>query len=72
VSNEDIPYKIAATYMEFSDTESPDLSGILTEKTQTIQLGTSEKVGLFIASISYFISAFTVGFMLNAQLTGVM
>ncbi|RYN69761.1 Multidrug resistance protein 1 [Alternaria tenuissima] len=45
---------------------------ILTEKTQTIQLGTSEKVGLFIASISYFISAFTVGFMLNARLTGVM
>jgi hypothetical protein len=72
VSNEDITHKGAATYLGFSDTESPDLSGILTEKTQTIQLGTSEKVGLFIASISYFISAFTVGFMLNAQLTGVM
>jgi ATP-binding cassette subfamily B (MDR/TAP) protein 1 len=48
------------------------MTGILTEKTQTIQLGTSEKVGLFIASISYFISAFTVGFILNARLTGVM
>jgi ATP-binding cassette subfamily B (MDR/TAP) protein 1 len=58
--------------MPTADTVSPDLSSILTEKTQTIQLGTSEKVGLFIASISYFISAFTVGFMLNARLTGVM
>ncbi|KAI4915234.1 uncharacterized protein J4E92_009512 [Alternaria infectoria] len=58
--------------MTYYDTVSPDLSSILTEKTQTIQLGTSEKVGLFIASISYFISAFTVGFMLNAKLTGVM
>ena len=58
--------------MPTADTVSPDLSSILTEKTQTIQLGTWEKVGLFIASISYFISAFTVGFMLNARLTGVM
>lgn len=58
--------------MTYFDTVSPDLSSILTEKMQTIQLGTSEKVGLFIASISYFISAFTVGFMLNARLTGVM
>tara|TARA_R110002003_G_scaffold108_8_gene9089 strand:- start:6308 stop:7048 length:741 start_codon:yes stop_codon:yes gene_type:complete len=58
--------------MAYFDTVSPDLSNILTEKTQTIQLGTSEKVGLFIASISYFVSAFAVGFMLNARLTGVM
>lgn len=58
--------------MAYYDTVAPDLSSILTEKTQTIQLGTSEKVGLFIASISYFISAFTVGFLLNAKLTGVM
>ncbi|KAH9865902.1 hypothetical protein IAQ61_008638, partial [Plenodomus lingam] len=58
--------------MEYFDTVSPDMTGILTEKTQTIQLGTSEKVGLFIASISYFISAFTIGFLLNARLTGVM
>lgn len=58
--------------MTYYDTVSPDLTNILTEKTQTIQLGTSEKVGLFIASISYFISAFTVGFTLNARLTGIM
>jgi ATP-binding cassette subfamily B (MDR/TAP) protein 1 len=58
--------------MAYFDTASPDISNILTEKTQTIQLGTSEKVGLFIASISYFVSAFAVGFSLNARLTGVM
>ena len=58
--------------MAYFDTISPDMSNILTEKTQTIQLGTSEKVGLFIASISYFISAFAVGFTLNARLTSVM
>ncbi|KAH7401006.1 leptomycin B resistance protein pmd1 [Phaeosphaeria sp. MPI-PUGE-AT-0046c] len=58
--------------MAYFDTVNPDMANILTEKTQTIQLGTSEKVGLFIASISYFISAFVVGFLLNARLTGVM
>ncbi|KAL5115063.1 hypothetical protein ACEQ8H_007038 [Pleosporales sp. CAS-2024a] len=58
--------------MAYFDTVSPDMANILTEKTQTIQLGTSEKVGLFIASISYFISAFAVGFSLNPKLTGVM
>lgn len=60
------------TLLQFEDTVAPDMTAILTEKTQTIQLGTSEKVGLFLASISYFVSAFTVGFMLNARLTGVM
>lgn len=58
--------------MAYFDTVSPDMTNILTEKTQTIQLATSEKVGLFIASISYFVSAFAVGFALNARLTGVM
>ncbi|PVI01409.1 leptomycin B resistance protein pmd1 [Periconia macrospinosa] len=58
--------------MTYFDTVSPDMTNILTEKTQTIQLGTSEKVGLFIASVSYFVAAFTVGFILNAKLTGVL
>jgi ATP-binding cassette subfamily B (MDR/TAP) protein 1 len=58
--------------MAYFDTVSPDIANVLTEKTQTIQLGTSEKVGLFIASISYFISAFAVGFTLNARLTSIM
>ncbi|KAF2658029.1 leptomycin B resistance protein pmd1 [Lophiostoma macrostomum CBS 122681] len=58
--------------MAFFDVEAPNMTNILTEKTQTIQLGTSEKAGIFIASISYFLSAFTVGFVLNPRLTGVL
>ncbi|KAF2281533.1 P-loop containing nucleoside triphosphate hydrolase protein [Westerdykella ornata] len=58
--------------MAYFDVAAPDMTNMLTEKTQTIQLGTSEKVGLFIASISYFLAAFTVGFILNARLTGVL
>jgi len=58
--------------LTYYDTVSPDIANTLTEKTQTIQLGTSEKVGVFLTSISYFIAAFTVGFTLNARLTAVM
>ncbi|KAL9053582.1 MAG: hypothetical protein Q9162_004679 [Coniocarpon cinnabarinum] len=58
--------------MAFFDTESLDISMVLTESTQTIQLGTSEKVGLFIQSISYFVAAFVVGFILSAKLTAVL
>ena len=71
-TRENLLYRALGMDMTYFDTISPDMSSALTEKTQTIQLGTSEKVGLFIASISYFISAFTVGFMLNAKLTSVM
>lgn len=45
---------------------------MLTRDTQIIQMGTSEKVGLFIQSISYFVSAFVVGFILSANLTGIL
>lgn len=58
--------------LAYYDTVAPDITNTLTEKTQTIQLGTSEKVGVFLSSISYFIAAFTVGFILNARLTAVM
>lgn len=44
----------------------------LTADTQTIQLGTSEKAGLFIQAIAYFIAAFATGFILNARLTGIL
>lgn len=44
----------------------------MTSDTQTIQLGTSEKVGLFLQSVAYFIAAFTTGFILNARLTGIL
>jgi ABC-type multidrug transport system fused ATPase/permease subunit len=39
---------------------------------QIVQSGTAEKVGLFIQSISYFVSTFIVGFILNARLTGIL
>lgn len=58
--------------MSYFDTESPDMTGVLTEKTQTVQMGTSEKVGLFLQSIAYFIAAFCVGFYLDAELTGIL
>jgi ATP-binding cassette subfamily B (MDR/TAP) protein 1 len=35
----------------YFDTVSPDITNILTEKTQAIQLGTSEKCGVFLASV---------------------
>ncbi|KAF2145150.1 uncharacterized protein K452DRAFT_349438 [Aplosporella prunicola CBS 121167] len=58
--------------MAYFDVEAPDMTNILTEKTQTVQLGTSEKVGLFLQSISYFVTAFVVGFILDAELTGIL
>ncbi|KAJ4993058.1 Leptomycin B resistance protein pmd1-like protein 4 [Stagonosporopsis vannaccii] len=71
-TREQLVHRALGMDMTYFDTASPDMTSILTEKTQTIQLGTSEKVGLFIASISYFLAAFSVGFNLNARLTGVM
>ncbi|KAF2097197.1 P-loop containing nucleoside triphosphate hydrolase protein [Rhizodiscina lignyota] len=56
----------------FFDIHQPDVTGIVTEKVQTVQLGTSEKVGLFLQSISYFLAAFGVGFYLHAKLTGIL
>jgi len=58
--------------MSFFDVEAPDVTSILTEKPQTVQLGTSEKAGLFIQSMSYFVAAFTVGFILDAKLAGIL
>ena len=56
----------------FFDVTDPDVTNLLTEKIELIQIGTSEKVGIFIQSISYFVSAFVVGFILNAKLTGIL
>ena len=44
----------------------------MTADAQTVQSGTAEKVGLFIQSVSYFVAAFIVGFILNARLTGIL
>jgi ABC-type multidrug transport system fused ATPase/permease subunit len=71
-TREDLLERALGLDMAYFDVTAPDMTNILTEKTQTIQLGTSEKVGLFIASISYFITAFVVGFTLNAKLTAVL
>ena len=57
---------------EFLDTRDFDISALLRERIDTIQVGCSEKVGLFIQSMSYFTAAFTVGFILNARLTGIL
>ncbi|KAF8861738.1 ABC transporter-like protein [Acephala macrosclerotiorum] len=57
------------TYFE---TQCPDITSRLTADAQTVQSGTAEKVGIFIQSISYFIVAFIVGFILNARLTGIL
>ncbi|GAB7361957.1 hypothetical protein MBLNU230_g1994t1 [Neophaeotheca triangularis] len=56
----------------YYDTHDVDVTGLLTGKIETIQAGTSEKVGIFIQSISYFVAAFVVGFILNAKLTGIL
>jgi ATP-binding cassette, subfamily B (MDR/TAP), member 1 len=53
-------------------TNNIQISKLLLADMQTIQLGTSEKVGLFLQPVSYFVTAFTVGFILNARLTGIL
>lgn len=39
---------------------------------QTIQTGTSEKVGLLISSISYFVASYVVAFIKSARLAGML
>lgn len=56
----------------YYETECPDITSRLTADAQVVQSGTSEKVGLFLQSISYFLVAFGVGFWLNARLTGIL
>jgi ATP-binding cassette subfamily B (MDR/TAP) protein 1 len=56
----------------FETVGSGEVSNRITGDTQTIQNGTSEKVGLCLQSASYFIAAFIVGFVKDAKLTGIM
>lgn len=56
----------------YFDVHDPDVTNLLTDKIEVIQIGTSEKCGIFIQSISYFVAAFVVGFILNAELTGIL
>ncbi|KAF2859918.1 P-loop containing nucleoside triphosphate hydrolase protein [Piedraia hortae CBS 480.64] len=56
----------------YIDTHGLDINSLLTEKIDDIHAGFSEKFGIFIQSISYFVAALIVGFTLNAQLTGII
>lgn len=56
----------------YLDTHDIDVNGLLTEKMDTVQAGCSEKVGIFIQAISYFVAAFIVGFILDARLAGIL
>ncbi|KAF2157623.1 multidrug resistance-like protein [Myriangium duriaei CBS 260.36] len=56
----------------YFDVKDPDVASLLAEKVESIQIGTSEKCGIFLQSISYFVAAFAVGFYLNAELTGIL
>ncbi|KAI7658292.1 hypothetical protein KC318_g11310, partial [Hortaea werneckii] len=57
---------------EYLDTHEIDANSLLTDRVDSIHAGCSEKVGIFIQSISYFVAAFTVGFVLSAKLTGIL
>ncbi|GAB7345698.1 hypothetical protein MBLNU457_3976t1 [Dothideomycetes sp. NU457] len=65
-------HRLLGLNQEYFDIKEPDVTNMLTEKIESIQIGTSEKVGIFIQSISYFVAAFVVGFILNAKLTGIL
>lgn len=56
----------------YLDVQDLDYNAILRDNIDTIQVGCSEKVGIFLQSISYFVAAFTVGFILSAKLTGIL
>jgi ATP-binding cassette, subfamily B (MDR/TAP), member 1 len=58
--------------LAYLDTHDVDINSLLSEKVDSIHAGCSEKAGIFIQSISYFVAAFTVGFILSPKLTGIL
>ncbi|KAH9826479.1 Multidrug ATP-binding cassette transporters (ABC) transporter [Teratosphaeria destructans] len=56
----------------YLDTHDLDVNSLLTEKIDSIHAGCSEKIGIFIQSISYFVAAFVVGFILSPKLAGIL
>ncbi len=56
----------------YLDVKDLDCNALLRDNIDSIQVGCSEKVGIFIQSISYFVAAFVLGFILNAKLTGIL
>ena len=95
-------YSFLRLEQAYLDTRNIDINVLLSEEIDTIQVGCSEKVGIFLQSMSYFVAAFvssriqthlrqvvicdidlrhstnvltftqTVGFILNAKLTGIL
>ncbi|KAF7932324.1 hypothetical protein BELL_0488g00020 [Botrytis elliptica] len=56
----------------FDTLPSGEVASRLDVDLQTIQTGTSEKVGIFIASISYFVASYIVSFIKSAKLAGML
>lgn len=57
--------------MEFFDAMAPgEIATRLSENLVTVQNGTSEKVGILIAAISYFVTSYIVAFILIPALAG--
>ena len=56
----------------FDGLPSGEVCSRLSVDLETIQTGTSEKVGICITSISYFVAAYTVAFLKNARLAGIL
>jgi ATP-binding cassette subfamily B (MDR/TAP) protein 1 len=56
----------------FDTRKAGEVSSRLSSDIQTVQSGTSEKVGVCIASTSFFLTAYIVGFIKDAQLAGIL
>ncbi|KAL0940682.1 Leptomycin B resistance protein pmd1-like protein 4 [Colletotrichum truncatum] len=56
----------------FENRQAGEVSSRLNSDIQTIQTGASEKVGIFIATISFFITAYVIGFIKYAKLAGML
>ncbi|KAK9779561.1 putative Leptomycin B resistance protein pmd1 [Seiridium cardinale] len=56
----------------FDKRHAGEISSRLSGAIQAIQTGTSEKVGIFLSSISFLITAYVVGFIEYTKLTGML
>lgn len=56
----------------FDDRQAGEVSSRLNSDISMIQSGTSEKVGIFIATISFFITAYVIGFIKYAPLAAML
>lgn len=64
---------ILAQDAAFFDTrQAGDVSSRLNSDIQVVQSGTSEKVGMYLACISFFIAAYVVAFTRDAELAGML